>query len=99
MKNFGKVLFSTGLALSLGTFLITSPLFAETAKTDKPAAAADAPAGDKMEKKEGDKAAAKPMKKKGTAKTSTGKKKAAKKDEGAMKPAEEKKADAPAAAK
>ena len=95
MKNFGKVIFSTGLALSLGTLLITSPLFAETAKTDKPAAAADAPAGDKMEKKEGEKSA-KPMKKKGT-KTSTGKKKAAKKDEGAAKPADEKKAEAPAA--
>ena len=91
MKNFGKVIFSTGLALSLGAFLIASPLFAETAKTDAPAATPDKPAADKPATDK------KPMKKKSaTAKTST-KKKAAKKDDGAMKPADEKKMDAPAA--
>ncbi len=95
MKNFSKAIFSTGLALSLGTFLIVSPLLAETAKMDKPAA--EEPAAG-MEKKEGDKAAApKPAKKK-TASASK-KKTAAKKEEGAdkMKPAEEKKMEAPAA--
>lgn len=98
MKNFGKVIFSTGLAFSLGTFLIASPLLAETAKTDKSAdkPAAEAPAAG-VEKKEGDKAAApKPAKKKTAA--ASKKKTAAKKEEGhdKMKPAEEKKMEAPA---
>lgn len=95
MKNFGKVIFSTGLALSLGTFLITSPLFAETAKTDKPMTGTEAPAT--TDKPAADKPAdKKPMKKKTSTAKATTKKKAAKKDDGAMKPADEKKMDAPA---
>ena len=96
MKNFGKVIFSTGLALSLGTFLIASPLFAETAKTDKPMTGTEAPAA--ADKPAADKPATdkKPMKKKAAAKSTAPKKKAAKKDDGAMKTTEEKKPEATA---
>lgn len=94
MKNLGKTIFSTGLALSLGTFLIVSPLLAETAATDKPMTAMEAPAAG-MEKKEGEKtAASKPTKKK----ASTSKKRAKKaKGTDKLKSAEENKMETPAA--